>query len=271
MMRMRLIGTSLLTLLALVLLYLPESRAQQDRNRPSRRITNPARTQPAVPVPTPAPTDAVVVSSADDQSDEERVRPRPTPRRTSRTRRQSDAENENENLRRTVNSLSTQVREIAEDLNELKGQQKTLVDLERLTRAEQRAENFRQQLREVLEKELNLQGRSEQIDYELEPEQIDRRAGMVGTLNPATLREQIRRQLESEKRRVQQQLELLTTSRIRLEGAIISADAEVEKLRARLDEDERQATGTTNERTTSRPSTTETDTQQNQPPDNIPH
>ncbi|HEX8473170.1 MAG TPA: hypothetical protein VF666_04000 [Pyrinomonadaceae bacterium] len=271
----------LIAMSALVL-FVSETPSQQ-RGRPSRRTTNPVRPQPAVPVPSPLPTpaprttnpaDPTLISTADDQPAEQSTR------RGARTRRNVEAtESENEALRRTVNKLSTQVTALAEDLGDLRSQQRTLVDLERLTRAEQRAEGFRAQLRDVLEKEMGLQARMEQLDYELLPDNIQRRAALTGTFRPEELREQIRRQLESEKRRVQQQLDLLTTSRTRLEGAIANADTEVERLRARVEAAEREtdATGTTSTTGTNTaapavaPVTpTTTTTTQSEPQNNIP-
>ena len=293
-MRNRWFGLTTLAAFALVgaAMLWPDVSAQERQRRPSRRTTNPVAPQPAVPVPSPLPSpaarttraadDVTLVSSADQDTPVEETRPA---RRSSRARR-GEQESEEESLRRTVNRLSTQVRTLSEDLGELKEQQRTiadqqraLVDLERLSRAEQRAEGFRAQLRDVLEKELAQQARSEQLDYEMQPEQVERRAAMTGTLNPAALRDQIRRQLESEKRRTQQQLELLTTSRARLEAAIVSADSEVERLRARMQENERrdaEAGTNANQNTptqdiirpaTPRPTPTPTQTE----PDNIPH
>ncbi len=57
-----------------------------------------------------------------------------------------------------------------------------------------------------------------------------------GTVHPEEARESRRRQLESERQRVQAQIAILETSRVRLEGAIATADAEVDLLRARLNQ-----------------------------------
>ena len=236
-------GLSALTALVAAFLLLGGAQAQQERNRPSRRTTNPTRPQAPVPVPTPAPADDVtLVRGADDPQAEEGRRTARRPGRTARRRAaEEEAEPEPEAVRRTVDDLSSQVNTLSRDVNELKGQQRALISLERLSRAEQRAENFRAQLRDVTEKELNLQGRIEQLDYELQPENIQRRAAMTGTLRPDELRAQIQRQLEGERRRLQQQAEMLNTSRARLESAIATADLEVERLKAQLDEDERRA------------------------------
>lgn len=243
---------ALMAVFVVLVLGASDIQSQQERNRRSRRITNPVRrttTTPAAASPTPATrtqTDATIVSTADQPTPDDTgaAEPRRTTSARRRTRAQAaqDAEDEQQQqLRSTVNRLSDQVTKLLEDLTSLKDQQRTLVDLERLSRAEQRAEGFRAQLREVMEKELGLQARLEQIEYEIQPDAIERRTALMGTLRPSELREQVRRQLESERNRVQQQLNLLTTSRARLEAAVVTADLEVERLRARLDEADRRA------------------------------
>lgn len=236
-----------LALFAAGLLLTVAHGAQRTRNRPSRRQTNPVRTQPPVPVPSPSAratgaqtsSDPTLISSAEDDQDAA-SRTTTTRRPASRTRRNNADAEEQENLRRTVNRLSGQVTRLSEDLGQLKESQRTLVDLERLSRAEQRAEGFRAQLRDVLEKELNLQARLEQIEYDVQPENVQRRSLSVGTLRPDDLRAEMTRQLENERRRVQTQLDMLATSRVRLEAAVAVADTEVEKLRARLNESDTQ-------------------------------
>jgi DNA repair exonuclease SbcCD ATPase subunit len=135
----------------------------------------------------------------------------------------------------TINALSTQVGTLNETLTKMREEQKSMLDMERLTRAETRAENLRSQLREVLEKQSNLQARAEEIDYAVKPENIERTLNVYGTTRPEELRDARRRQLESEKARIETQLATLETSRVRLELAIATADREVDMLRERLD------------------------------------
>jgi uncharacterized protein YlxW (UPF0749 family) len=113
--------------------------------------------------------------------------------------------------------------------------QKGLMLLERLGRAEQRAEELRAQLRDVQSKELDYQARMEQLQIEMRPENIDMSIATFGTTKPEEIRNQRRLQLESEKKRVQAQLDLLAQSRSRLESALVTADTQVSKLRERLD------------------------------------
>jgi chromosome segregation ATPase len=258
----RRLGSALLAL-AFVAVCWPQVFSQQ-RRRPSRRATNPAAAQTPAPEATPAPTTAGeprLVSTADEGAQEE------TPRRTSRTGRRAAATNapepEPDPLRTTVTRLSTQVEKLTEDISAMKSDQRALFDLERLNRAEQRAETLRAQLRDVTDKQFVHEERLAQIEDELDPASIQRRAALVGTLNPSAFRDQIQRSLERERERTRKQLELVTNSRSRLEAAVASSEAEVERLRQRLDASEQQpqqagsAAGTTNA-TTATPTPTNT-------------
>jgi chromosome segregation ATPase len=246
-------ATASVLLLAALFVVMPEARSQGRTTRPSRRQTNPVRPA-SVPLPTPLPTatpntsEPRLVSSAEDVAAQEEAQqqpPRQTPRRTAgRQRRGTDAEQqetEQEQLRRTVNRLSDQVTRLSEDMSAIKDEQRTLVDLERLSRAETRAEGLRAQLRDVMDKEFALQERTAQIEDELQPDAIERRAALIGSTRPAEVRDQIRRSLERERDRVRVQLEMLTNSRARLESAIVTAEAEVEKLKQRIDASDREA------------------------------
>lgn len=198
----------------------------QQRRRPSRRAAAPVRTQP-----TPAPDSAepAVVSTADEEQEG-------APRRTNpRTGRRPAPEPTPDPLQGTVERLSTQVEQLSEDVSTMKSDQRALFDLERLTRAEQRAESLRAQLRDVADKEFNYQERLAQIEDELQPDAIQRRAAVVGTLNPGAVRDQIQRSLERERDRLRRQLEMVSTSRSRLEAAVASSEVEVERLRQRVE------------------------------------
>lgn len=136
---------------------------------------------------------------------------------------------------KTIRDLSSQVDKLTNKISQMEESQRTLVDLERLARAEQRSAELWKQLRDVESQQADLQSRLEEIDYALKPENIDRSVAGYGSTRPEDVREQRRRQLEGEKLRAQKQLEQLTANHTRLETAIASADAEVERLRKRLD------------------------------------
>ena len=113
--------------------------------------------------------------------------------------------------------------------------QRSLLDLERLSRAEQRSAQLRTELRDVQAKQAELEVRAEDIEFALKPENIERSIAGYGTTRPEELRAQRRRQLENEKERVAKQLIQLSEGSQRLEQAIATADAEIERLRKKLD------------------------------------
>jgi predicted RNase H-like nuclease (RuvC/YqgF family) len=218
-----------LALLVAALVYAPGARSQQ-KKRTSRRATSRVRPQP-VPTPQLSGDEPSVVSTADDPQE---AQPRRTTGRTARPSQQS-VQSENERLHGTVRDLSTQVDQLSGQLDQMKADQRAMYDLERLTRAEQRAEELRRQLREITDKEFQLQERLAEIDYESQPDSIQRRSALIGSLNPGAVRDAIAQQLERERTRIRKQLELLGTSRARLETAVSTADAEVERLRVRVE------------------------------------
>ena len=94
-----------------------------------------------------------------------------------------------------------------------------------ITLAQSSIEGLRSQLSDVQKKETELQARIKQLDEDMRPESLERFFALNGSTRPEELREQRRRQLESEKTRVQAQLDQLAQSRVRLETAIATAEA----------------------------------------------
>jgi hypothetical protein len=92
--------------------------------------------------------------------------------------------------------------------------------------AESRAATLRAQLVHVQEQQDQLQTRLRQLDEDLKPENIEKSLAGVGSTHPEDLREQRRRQLEIEKTSVQTKLDLLATSRTRLETGIAQAEGD---------------------------------------------
>ena len=223
----------------------------QRRKRRSRRVTPSAAASPA---PTPDSSGEPQIISTADQS-----ATNATPKSTTGQLRGKAAapESEQESLRRTISDLAGQLNKLTDKLNSMEEQQRSLVDIERLSRAEQRAETFRAQLRDVHAKETDLQGQLDQLEYALQPESIARAVGMYGTTHPEDAREQRRRQLEGQKARLRAQYDELGQSRTRLEAAIATADAEVDKLRQQMEDANQQPNQTP---MTPRPSPTPAET-----------
>lgn len=227
----------LIVLLAVGLCFI-EASAQR-RNRRSRRVTNPITresSRPATTTTTTTTQDPTIVSTADDQTSTESATGGSGARTSTRSGSGASVEEEHDSMRNRMNRLSRQVTTLTEKLTKMEEQQRTLVDLERLSRAEQRAEGLRAQLRDVMTKEADLQSRADQLDFDLKPENIERMTANSGSTRPEEVRDARRHALENERTRVRSQLELMTQSRTRLESAIATADADAERIRQRLDE-----------------------------------
>ena len=88
------------------------------------------------------------------------------------------------------------------------------------------AESLKAQLDDVRVKEADLNARSQQLDEQLKPENIERSLAGVGSTHPEELREMRRRQLSSEKASVTHQLEQLAARHARLEVALQTAETQ---------------------------------------------
>ena len=145
-------------------------------------------------------------------------------------------------LRKSVQTLSTRLREISDKLapeakeNDSSNDKvrRISANIELLARTEERAGILRKQLLELIEKETSSRSRLAQIDEDIRPENIERALSGIGTTRTVELRETRRRVLENERRGLESLLNQTTSSRIRLEEDVRQADLLVTKLRQRL-------------------------------------
>jgi phage shock protein A len=215
---------------------LVEADAQTRKKRRSRRATKPAVARPVITNPPIAPADATaetpatgdvkIISTADGAQD-------PTSATESKTAKPA-ASPESDDMQKTINTLSNQVNKLNDKLTQMSDDDRDQREMERLTRAEQRAEQLRSQLMEVQSKIADFEAKLEQIDFALKPENIESAAAGYGSTRPEAIRDMRKRQLESEKSRVTSQFKLAENNRTRLETASANADAEVDSLRAKL-------------------------------------
>ena len=205
------------------------------RARVTKPVVRPVVTNPEIAPPgaeqSPTPESERIISTADQNSGEtepatEYVAPK-RPRSSTKTADEGD-------MRETIDALSNQVDRLNDKLSQMQETDKTRLDMDRLTRAEQRAESLRAQQVDVESKLADLQSKLESIEYQLRPEYIER-AGGYGTVHPEEARDARRRQLENERGRVQAQIKILETSRERLETSLRTADAEVDSLRRKIE------------------------------------
>jgi hypothetical protein len=145
-------------------------------------------------------------------------------------------------LRRSVQTLNVRLSEISEKVLSRDAtesgpsnvQKSIALNLELLTRAEQRADMLRKQLVELIERDTSLKVRLVQIEEDMRPENIERSLNVVGTTRTAELREARRRVLENERRGVESLLNQNLQSRRQLEEDVKQADVMVSRLRERL-------------------------------------
>jgi hypothetical protein len=109
------------------------------------------------------------------------------------------------------------------------------VEAKMLARAEARIETLKSQLLNLQMKEIALQSRLSDLDYAMRPDNIQRAVQFIGSPRPMDeFRDEMRKALETEKARVNQQLELINSTRSQIETATSEAEAECMRLRKRL-------------------------------------
>lgn len=218
---------------------LVEGNAQTRRKKRTRRTPAPAAPKPVITNPPIAPPDAAtesptpsddvkIISQADSQQDPSQPAASKKPA--------TPAGPEKEEMQQTITTLSNQVNRLNDKLSQMQDDDRYQLDMERLTRAEQRAEQLRSQLMDVQGKIADFESKLEQIDYALRPENIESAQAGYGSTRPEQAREARKKALESERSRVQAQLKLAESSRNRLETAVANADSEVDLLRAKLNQ-----------------------------------
>ncbi len=187
--------------------------------------------------PTPSQTDVPeVISRANDYLiTEQIINPETQP--TVNNQPQSETESETQQLINRIKELNSRIQSLeGNKQNQYDTKQKRLLlNMDILSRAEQRAESLRKQLFEVIDKESSIQTRLDQLSFDLRPEMIERSSAFSGSLRPEEIRETRRKTLESEKRNLDNLLTQIQNSRLSLEANLLKADQLVEKVRFKLE------------------------------------
>ncbi len=216
-------GTALLVLAILTIsLTATEQNAQTTRKRGAKPRSV------AVPVPSPPATEPVIISRADDFRESDTSTAEPIP--------QDPAEG----LSQPIDDTANKIKELGDRIKELEADQKQkrlLLNLDILTRAEQRAESLRKQNFELIEKENTVVSKLGEIESDIRPETIERTVAMAGSLRPEELREERRKKLESERKNLQSLLTEIQTTRARLDQSMQKADDLVDRLRTKLEKE----------------------------------
>lgn len=216
-------GSRLVFLLSLLLVFAVFAADAQTKKK-KKSTTVPATTTTTTP-----PVEPLVISRAEDFPDEGSVvKPiaTPTPSTDLSNAYISDLENRIRSLESSSNKKDPDAK-----------QKRLLLNLDILTRAEQRSETLRKQSYDLLEKESDIRAKMDRIEYELRPESIDKTVAFAGTLRPEELRANRRKSLESEKANLQSLLTEIQKTRTNLELTLERSDALVEKLRTKLEKE----------------------------------
>ena len=141
-----------------------EGDAQRRRKKRTRRAV-PAAPKPVITNPPIAPPDGTqstvesgdvkIISTAD--STQEQAQPTQQPKKPSTT-----TTGEPDQMQQTITTLTNQVNKLNDKLTSMQEDDRYQMDMERLTRAEQRAEQLRSQLMDVQGKIADFEARLEQ-------------------------------------------------------------------------------------------------------------
>jgi hypothetical protein len=188
------------------------------------------RTPKAVPVASPTPSgEPLIISRAEDFPDESRGNvPEPTP-----TVGNSVSESTLEELGNRIKSLESSSRKKDPD----EKQKRLLLNLDILTRSEQRAETLRKQLWDMIERESNIKTKLNMLDLDIRPEMIERQTSMSGSLRPEELRNMRKKSLEAEKVNLESLLLEVQKTKTSLEQSVLKADDMVDRLRVKLEKE----------------------------------
>ena len=194
--------------------------------------TNRRRQTRPTPTPTPVSSEPAIISRATDYP-VVTLEPMPAPENGEAARTEPGNSQTIEELRERLLLLESNSKKKDPDAK----QKRIALNLDILTKSEQRTEGLRKQLFEMIEKESSIRGRIDQIDNEMRPESLDRALAIVGSLRPEELRAQKRRSLELEKRNQEALLVEVQKNRSNIEQSLQRADALVEKLRVRIEKE----------------------------------
>lgn len=187
---------------------------------------------------TPGQTLPIIISRAEDIPSEAQsapvqtiVPPAETPTETVDDK--IDASNKQiKDLNKRIKTLeSTQKNEYDEK------QKRLLLNLDILSRAEQRAESLRKQLFEIIEKESTVKSRLDQLQFDSRSENIERVASLAGSLRPEEIRDQRKKSLDAERKNLEGLLTQIQNNRAVLQLSVDKADSLVEKVRTKMEKD----------------------------------
>ena len=186
------------------------------------------------PSPTPATSEPLIISRADEFPDENPQAVPPDPNEV-RPGAEASSIGTLEDLGNRIKNLEAarNVRPVDPD----EKQKRLLLNLDILTRAEQRAEGLRKQVFDMIEKENTVKTKIDSLEYGLRPEEIDRSTAFIGSLRPEEIRASRKKSMEAEKTNLQSLLTQIQRTRVTLEASLLRSEELVEKLRLKFEKE----------------------------------
>jgi len=162
---------ALLGALVLLALFAVDADAQRRRRRAARKprpvVTNPA-IAPAGSEQDPTTGGERIISTVDEDGNEVEPAETPAARKPATDAKSTPARTSQQ----TIEILANRVDTLNKKLGQMEENERAHLEMERLTRAEQRTESLRVQLLDVETKLADLQPRLAQIEYASKPENI---------------------------------------------------------------------------------------------------
>lgn len=197
----------------------------------------PRRKSIPIPAPTPTPesSEPMIISRADEFPDTNSQAIPPDPNEVRNIRVDPSSLVTLEQLGNRIKNLEAGIKVEKPDPDQK--QKRLLLNLDILTRAEQRSEGLRKQLFEMLEKENTVKTRLDTLEYDLRPEVIERSTALIGSLRPEEIRAARRKSMELERTNLQTMLAEIQRNRTSLEISLQRSESLVERLRNKFEKE----------------------------------
>lgn len=213
----------------LFLSFLTSDADAQTSRRSKTRKANPT----VRPTPIRTNSEPLIISRANEFPDENRVVVPPADAQTEKPVEQTNTASD------TINELTERVKTL--EANQKKDsdekQKRLLLNLDILTRAEQRAETLRKQLFDMIERESQTKTKLERIENDIRPEMIERSVSFAGSLRPEELRDARQKNLDIDRRNLQNLVTEIETTKSNLQLNLQKAEILVDKLRLKLEKE----------------------------------
>jgi DNA repair exonuclease SbcCD ATPase subunit len=227
--------SSIFIILGLLAVLSVDAFAQTRRKRKPRAVPPPVSTQQIIEQSQPE-----VIGQTDTRQEEVPVTT------GNETQTAPETTTDGDGFQNKIDQFNTRIKEMSSRVSSLESsrrgdldekQRKLLLNLEILSRAEQRAEGLREKLFTLTEKENAIKAELEQVEYDSQEDVVNRNLAITGSMRPEELRAQRLRSLQNKKTNLNALLQQIQTNKAGLEENVVKADMLVEKLRQKFETD----------------------------------